>query len=271
MINLVRKFINSIREEGILISLGKVCNYANSKVKTRYREIIDKLKWLYYRNKSYFIASIENIEAKFTIDSRYNLRWTKLRIDGEKDTISNLISELNDDDVFYDIGANTGVYTCFALNKPCKEVIAFEPYPPNVRSLRKNITLNDGNATIMQIGLSNIEGTDTLSVPEEETPGCGNPSIMNQKSKKSIEIDIKRGDNLIEEGKIPQPNIIKLDVEGAELMVLKGLEKAISKVECRTIYCEVHEKKENTERIEKFLEQKISTLREGTKVKTNYI
>ena len=54
------------------------------------------------------------------------------------------------------------------------------------------------------------------------------------------EISVKRGEDIILEDKLHVPNIIKIDVEGFEFNVLKGLGKILSSKDCAGIICEVH-------------------------------
>ena len=53
-----------------------------------------------------------------------------------------------------------------------------------------------------------------------------------------VNIKKKRGDDLI--GDIEPPTIVKIDVEGAEVNVIRGMKKALSSESCRLLYCEVH-------------------------------
>jgi len=57
----------------------------------------------------------------------------------------------------------------------------------------------------------------------------------------------KNGDDFISNNYLTIPNVIKIDVEGAELEVLKGLEDTIKQKKCRAIFCEVHPKYLNTD------------------------
>jgi predicted RNA methylase len=63
---------------------------------------------------------------------------------GERAILEDLLRSLEPDDVFYDIGANVGTYTCFAASKLVPNaVVAFEPEPKNATRLREDLDLSD--------------------------------------------------------------------------------------------------------------------------------
>jgi FkbM family methyltransferase len=153
-----------------------------------------------------------------------------------------LLDDLRKDDVFYDIGANTGLYTLFA-SKRCTEgtVVAFEPYPPNVRMLKRDISRNGvNNVDVYELALSDSEGTIEFSQPEQPDVGYGSASVEANSTTATTEVPTASADRLISNGEIPPPNVIKIDVEGAEPLVIEGLEETLSEPTCRFVYCEAH-------------------------------
>jgi len=72
----------------------------------------------------------------------------------------------------------------------------------------------------------------------------GNHSLLVQQKIKSESVketvEIFLGDNLVIDRNYPIPNIIKIDVEGFELNVLKGIKNIIKESACKCIICEVH-------------------------------
>ncbi len=54
----------------------------------------------------------------------------------------------------------------------------------------------------------------------------------------TLQVPIHRGDSL--EAEIIRPTVVKIDVEGAELDVIQGMALALSRPECRAVFCEVH-------------------------------
>jgi FkbM family methyltransferase len=168
----------------------------------------------------------------------------------ERDIIESVLSDIESDDVFYDVGAHVGVYSCLIGSVLSEgEVVAFEPHPKNVKKLRENIGRNDIPADIHQAALSNEEGEISMSVAvdSDTTSPTHNLIELNENVKQygegsaeQISIETTRGDKLVSNGKIPRPTVIKVDVEGAEFDVLTGLKNSLADESCRVVYCEVH-------------------------------
>ena len=183
-------------------------------------------------------VSVDNIEAAFTI-STVEEYYRFHNLVGEERIISDLLSEVYSDDVFFDIGANVGMYTCFVAQKlPKDQVVAFEPHPINVSTLRENLMLNNIDATIKECGLSNRETEGKLAVSSDRS-GEGRHSLAVSEDEKTLPITLHRGDSLIQREEVPSPTILKIDVEGAEVSVLEGLRTALQET-CRLCYVEVH-------------------------------
>jgi len=153
----------------------------------------------------------------------------------ESDVIETLLDDVKADDVFYDVGANVGLYTCF-LSQVVDETVAFEPHPKNLQRLKENIELNDlSNVYVRSEALSDADGTAELAVKGASVAGEGTHSLATGAENRSVEIETARGDSLDD---VPPPDVVKIDVEGAELNVLRGLERSLA--DCRLCYVEVH-------------------------------
>jgi FkbM family methyltransferase len=133
------------------------------------------------------------------------------------------------------VGSNIGLYTCFALAHTNPELaIAIEPHPRNAKTLRQNGQLNGGNLKIFDIALSDVNRTAVL----KPNPPTGH--ILQLDDSDGINVDVMPGDQFIHQYDLPQPSIIKIDVEGTELSVLRGLESTLKSSSCRIVYCELH-------------------------------
>lgn len=188
-------------------------------------------QYLYNRLRGYQIVHVNGRKVKFELERG-----------AENDPIvEDLLSVLKESDVFYDIGAGTGGVTCLVkAHSPDTEVVAFEPYPPNVDGLKSNLRLNGFSVDIRQVALSNENGSVEFSVPQEEKPGLGTGNIHYTTDESYIETQSSRLDDLMRSENLSNPSVVKIDVEGAESLVLEGGRNTFSDPDCRTVYIEVH-------------------------------
>lgn len=231
MLSLIKDGIEVYRDEGFL-SLGRrTLSYAR-------RALIHRIMPL----RDSYQLSMDGITTEFSAPNSTAVKRNRRRFRSEFQEISSTISELEPDDTFYDIGANTGIYSLFAAQKCVNgEVVAFEPYQPNVSLLKKDIARNNiNNIEVIEIPLSNEEGVVDFQQPESKDIGFGSASIQSDKSMEVTELPTRTGDDLVKSGQIPRPNVVKIDVEGAEGLVIDGLEEMFSDPECRLVFCEVH-------------------------------
>lgn len=148
--------------------------------------------------------------------------------DPSHSTLMNLIKR---DDVVLDIGTNYGT-TILQFAKQTGshgQVYGFEPVPINYSVCRENIKLNSfTNILVENIGLGSKEGSFFLVVDNESNRGM-NRICENGKGKDSHEVKIIRLDDWVKGNSIEIINLIKIDVEGFEMEVLKGGEQTLRK------------------------------------------
>lgn len=186
-------------------------------------------------------CTVSGIEVKFRTETRTEVKRFH-DLSGERPVIENVLRSLNPDDTFYDIGANVGTYTCFSASKLGPDrTIAFEPEPENATRLQENLELNNLDAKIVEVALSDTDGTTSLALKGNEA-GEGEHTIATDGEVETVEVETARGDSIIEQHDLPAPTVVKIDVEGAELSVLRGLQETIRE-NCRLVYVEVHPEK----------------------------
>jgi len=140
---------------------------------------------------------------------------------------------LKEDFVVFDIGANIGVFTCFAANVVKKvKVFAFEPVSMVFDILKKN-TESYRNIEIFQLSLGSREETKEILI---RTWNPGYSTIKDsavQRPKESFDIKenikISKLDNIVNKLNLEKINFIKIDVEGYEVEVLRGGIETIKK------------------------------------------
>jgi FkbM family methyltransferase len=127
-------------------------------------------------------------------------------------------SRVRTGDTVFDIGANAGFYTLLASDLVGKlgHVYAFEPVPRNTEFLHKHIRLNRiNNVTVIESAVSDRAGETSF----DDSSGSATGHLNSEGKLKVRTVAI---DALISEGEILPPNCMKIDVEGAEFLVLSG-------------------------------------------------
>lgn len=142
-------------------------------------------------------------------------------------TLANaLLSKLKKGMTVLDIGANIGYYTVLMANRvgDSGRVIAFEPNPVVYDELKANIELNRfKNVEIMNIALSNTTGESVFFFPAEGREAHGSMRSNNTFTSTRIEyVKTDRLDDVLIWCGINKVDLIKMDVEGAELLVMRG-------------------------------------------------
>jgi FkbM family methyltransferase len=141
----------------------------------------------------------------------------------ERDKQRLLFEALGPNDVFFDIGANVGLYTLLASQKT-NSICSFEPLPANLRRLREHLALNNlSHVKVLPLALSDLDGEANFE--DHADSRSSNTRLCSTGNAKVI---VARLDTLMAEGKIPAPTVMKIDVEHAELSLLHGAERLIS-------------------------------------------
>lgn len=140
-----------------------------------------------------------------------------------------LLNTLKADDNFIDIGANMGIYSLLASYKIRNgKILAFEPSPKILPQLYENITLNEKNSIISVIQKAASDKTGSIDFDISSNPDYNHISYTAD-SKLSLRVETITLDKFITNHQLKHVKIIKIDVEGAELIVLRGLTKTFEK------------------------------------------
>jgi len=144
--------------------------------------------------------------------------------DGE---IEWVIDYLNEGSVFFDIGANVGIYSISVAKKSSDiHIFAFEPVPNTAQIFKENINKNNvsSNISLIEEAVTNTEGFVNITMDFHSSNYVTSyDSSYNCKLVKSTTID-----SFVETNKVPRIDLIKIDVEGGETYVLKGAIKSIA-------------------------------------------
>jgi FkbM family methyltransferase len=153
-----------------------------------------------------------------------------------------LISSARPGDVFLDVGANVGLYSLLLASAlgSAGQVIAFEPERESFEHLQDNLKLNEaGNVHPFQKALGDEDGHAELFLRGgiADSTLVWSPSLGNAGQQL---VDVVQGDAFIERQNLPLPRLVKVDVEGYECKVLRGLRRTLANPGCEVVCCEVH-------------------------------
>ena len=160
-----------------------------------------------------------------------------------------------------DAGANIGFYSLLASSRLSTrgKVFSFEPIPSNIEKLKLNIQRSHKpKIKVIEKGLWNKKEVIKFSLAQEFIGNEGSYSASRTKgAKHSFNCPVEPLDAFIDSEEIPKVDLIKMDIEGAELFALKGAKNLIQN-QLPSILIEINQdacKKfnYNTEKIDKFL------------------
>lgn len=153
-----------------------------------------------------------------------------------------MIHNLEAGDLFIDIGANVGGWSLLASGTGAS-ILAVEPIPLSYKALKENIALNE-NARIecYQLGVSDNTGSLQFSIDKD----VENQVVNENYSGLKLKIHVDTLDNILGSR---EPSLIKIDVEGHELQVLKGARKVLEISKLKALILETFRSAENYDRV----------------------
>jgi FkbM family methyltransferase len=152
-------------------------------------------------------------------------------------------------DVFYDIGANIGLYSLYSGRKGV-QTFCFEPESQNYALLNKNLYLNKLHSVVSSynIALSDSQAADSLNL-SRFLSGAALHNFGKEEdfNKDKFEPDFKQAvcsyplDDFIRLFKLPEPNHLKIDVDGIERLVVQGAMKTLESSAIKTVLIELND------------------------------
>ena len=203
---------------------------------------------------------------KFNIKLENTTHQVHLQLDDEKYSHQNILNSfrsniffenslslflmraLKEGDTFYDIGAHIGYFSIFCsfLVGTTGKVISVEPENNNFNHLEHHIELNKNHNIIpIQGVISDIDGQIDLNINLNNDGGhslldisqlTGN--LQSKESTNRVKTDSHTLDTLINLNDFPLPQVIKIDTEGAELLVIRGGKKTVIPEKVKFVVCE---------------------------------
>jgi FkbM family methyltransferase len=199
-------------------------------IKIRRRILSYFLPWLFKFKSAFTKDEVITFSLADGSDFDYPLRsyigYALFSKDFEKSEIAFLRRSLKPGNIFLDVGANGGIYTVIAAKQVGSEghVYAFEPGERELELLRHNIKINNlTNVTVVECAVSDKSGSAKFAVVKD---GALNSLANLNRAEQQIEhwrtVITMSLDDFMKTYSCPRVDFIKIDVEGAERLVLDG-------------------------------------------------
>ena len=237
--------------------LGLVVKLLPSNSKVTVKSGINVIKKMDYKHRDIYL----NIDS----DLEYRVRLNSC--EKEPDTVEWIETFMKDGEVLYDVGANVGAYSLLAskFSEGKVQVMAFEPSFLNYSQLCKNLVTNHCERSILpfNIALSDQTGIADFNlrvlVPGSAVHSLGEAISSEGEVFKPVAIlpVIRyRLDDFIDQFELPAPNHIKIDVDGTEYDILKGMDKTLDGPSVRTMMLEITDASGQADQMLEYLSSK---------------
>ncbi len=200
------------------------------------RWLADGLSWLARRATVEVVLPTPDGELRFRCPNALTLRRAYTLYVKEAGTIDWLNQALQPGDVFLDIGANIGVYTLYAAQRvgPSGHVYAVEPHLPNAVALMENLVVNALGERVSLLTCALAEAPRparfdygqwrTGSSRSQLAGSADHPGLPATSTSRLSELKLAQtADSLVAAGAIRSPQVVKIDVDGTELEILRGM------------------------------------------------
>lgn len=167
--------------------------------------------------------------------------WTGLRC--ERQEVLFILSALKPGMIFFDVGANAGLFAISAAKKiGGKGVFAFEPCSSTCELLKRNLQLNSlAGVNVIQSALGESVGAGVLQINVRGRDGLNTLGRATHPDSKVVgqeNVPITMLDVFMQEHNVPRVDVMKVDIEGAELMMFRGARDLLARADAPLILYE---------------------------------
>jgi FkbM family methyltransferase len=201
-------------------------------------------------------TELRGVPLRFSAVSR-RLLWQALGHESIEPELLDFIDAIPVGSTLYDIGASTGIFSMYAACSG-RRVLAIEPEAANFSVLSQNAFLNRDrmvySAQCFNLALSDITGLSKMYIKKYEAGGhlkiLGEPKEVGAND--TFEPEFVQPvltftlDDFLAHTQLPNPEYIKIDVDGAELRVLRGLSGVLRSLQLKAVFIELEENRPDT-------------------------
>lgn len=261
MSNKAVRFFQLVNEQGLRNALSSTYNYLGKIPSRTYERIYLYMKYIQYERNWIVTKEINGSLMKLNFNPnephhierrlfKQNIRepeFTKLFTDA-----LDKLNAQHDDIYVFDIGANIGYFALMEAEVlDNASIYAIEAEPRNVERLRTNIKLNDYSIEVIPHAAGGEQKTKQLAVRSLSNIHRMSEVLDQREYQDIVNVDVYPLDQLIAQRDIPVNGtiVVRMDVEGYEHHVLKGMEGVLSSNRSFLLFIELHPSTVNTDNI----------------------
>lgn len=206
-------------------------------------------------NLEYTSIQVRGVDMKLMTYTRSLELCSRMNYETEN---LDFIDKMEPGQVMYDLGACEGRFSLYAALKGIR-VVSFEPEAKNFSVLSQNIQINGllpESIHAIHAGIGAANGKAVINIGQPWAGGhqkiVDHGEIRNDLNFDFVdkqEINLVSLDELLNEGKLPVPDYLKIDIDGSELPFLKGAKKALQHSNLKGIIFELNESDPNFKKI----------------------
>ena len=164
-------------------------------------------------------------------------------LSSEKQEVSFILNVLQPGMIFFDVGTNVGLFAISAAKKIGGEgIYAFEPCSSTFQLLQRNLTLNGvSDVNVTQIALGESVGEGVLQINASGKDGLNTLGQATHPDSHVVgreEVRVTTVDIFMKEHNVPRVDVMKVDIEGAELMLFRGARDLLERADAPLILYE---------------------------------
>lgn len=220
--------------------------YALDKMVVKAEQLQDGTTFIELENGTKFYGPQDSITSQREVAYDVILKLDKLqKLENSRTVLGVLCSQyvkaeyekyykLRKGDIVVDAGAHIGTFTVKAAKAVGDEgrVIAIEPSASNLEFLSRNIEANGlKNVSIVSKGVWGAKDTLKLNISDKRTTGHSfytSTRYGTEDTEEFQEVEVDTIDNIVKQSGVGPVNFVKMDVEGAEIEAIKGMDETIS-------------------------------------------
>ncbi|MDG4476041.1 FkbM family methyltransferase [Thiovibrio frasassiensis] len=213
------------------------------------RNLVSRLRFemyrFWYKHIKNSVVQTEYMNCKILVRANEDVGLQILVGNYEKNDLLYLLSMIRDGDTFFDIGANIGLFSLLVAKKNCTvKVHSFEPIPINSCLFKASLCLNEiESVNLNQCCVGDFVGDIEFSLASDSAYSSIHDTGRFPEIKK-IKAKITTLDEYLKMNDLTRIDIMKIDVEGAEKLVLDGARNILSNnlVKPRLVLMELFDK-----------------------------